>query len=127
MSRLLIMIKPWSIHNSDQILDELDKYGTRLKTVVVPKVPFEVISEHYLPYKDEYFYEDVLSDFQNKKIILALYDGQISKFNKIKKEIRARYSFDIPPATNRTRNAIHISDTESEASRELKVWAEYLK
>ncbi len=126
MSKLIVIIKPWSIQHTDNILTELDKYGTRLQTTKIEQIKLEDIALHYIAHKQRINYQDMIQDFEGLTLTLALYEGDYTTLNKLKKEIREKYSHDIPLNPNHLRNALHISGSNEEFIHELSVWQKYL-
>ena len=94
MSKLIVIIKPWSIQHTDNILTELDKYGTRLQTTKIEQIKLEDIALHYIAHKQRINYQDMIQDFEGLTLTLALYEGDYTTLNKLKKEIREKYSHD---------------------------------
>ncbi len=127
MSKLLVIIKPWSIQHEQEILAELDRQGKRLQTAVIEHVKLEDMAKHYEIYKERSNYQDMIHDFENLKVILALYEGNFDELNEAKKKIREKFAADIPPHKTHQRNVLHMSGDEKEFNREYAVWKQYLK
>jgi nucleoside-diphosphate kinase len=140
--RTLIIIKPEHVHLADEILNELDRYGERVKTVHLEAVPLEIIERHYAIHKGQVFYPWLITQFAGKPVVLAVYEGVdiIRKMSGAigptdpakapKDTIRGRYgddSMERSMAEKRaTRNVIHRSATPEEAEKEIAVWRRYL-
>lgn len=134
------MIKPDYIHIAETILKELDQHGMRIKTSKVNSVPQHVIENHYSAHKGKHFYNELINEFANKPVIIAIYEGEniIQKFIELigptdpskapAHTIRARYSNDSKEkaeAENRTiKTVIHRSGSIEEAQQEIEVWKE---
>jgi nucleoside diphosphate kinase len=127
MSKLFVIIKPWSIQHVGTILSELDHQGQRLQTATIEHVKLEDMAKHYEVYKERSNYQDMIHDFENLSVILAVYEGDIVKFNELKNKIRKRFASDIPLHKTHLRNALHMSGDDEEFKREYAIWKEYLK
>jgi len=126
MSKLLVIIKPWSVQHEQEILAELDQQGKRLQTATIDQVKLEDMAKHYEIYKERSNYQDMIHDFESLKVILALYEGNFAELNEAKKKIREKFAADIPPHKTHLRNALHMSGDDEEFKREYAVWKEYL-
>lgn len=140
--KTFVFIKPSHVDLAEKILNELDEYGSRIKTVKVDHIPKDVIENHYNIHKGKFFFDYMVDFFENKSIVLAVYEGEgiikklidvIGPTNPVKappKTIRGKYSNDsleIAIAEKRTvKNVIHRSDSQEEFNREIEVWKSYL-
>ena len=92
MSKILVMIKPWSIKYTEEVLRELDEHGTRLKTARIEHINLCDIAEHYKIYRQRGYYQDMIRDFVGLPAVLAIYEGDFNKFNSLKDKIREKYA-----------------------------------
>ena len=139
--KTFILIKPDHIHVAEEILNHLDKHGSRILSGKVDSVSKEVIEEHYAVHKEKHFFNHMTRSFIGKPVVLAVYEGEniIQKFIEIigptepckapAHTLRGKYSDDSiekAEAEKRTvMNVVHRSDSQEEADREIKVWKEH--
>lgn len=128
MTNLLVIVKPWVIHYTDEILGAFDSRGRRIRDARVDSVPQRIIEAHYAVHRDKPFFGPMTREFIGQPVHLAVYGGDCAGFRQAAIGVRERYAPEIPPSENRLvfRNAVHVSDPE-EAARELEVWRDYLK
>ena len=129
MSKIVVLVKPWSIHHSEDILDEFDKLGERINSVKIDNLPDGLIARHYADHKNQPYYTDMTQDFTGQSIVVALYEGDRAKFDQLKDHLRERYAHEINPHPNPSveRSALHTSITEEEFLQEFAVWKAYLQ
>lgn len=136
-----VLIKPDHVDIADNILNELDDYGTRRKTIKVDSVPREIIENHYSHNWEKFFFEYMADYFIGKPVVIAIYEGEniIQKLREVagptdpikasKSTIRGKYSNDsLEKAIDERRpvkNVIHVSDSQDEAIREVRAWSRY--
>jgi nucleoside-diphosphate kinase len=141
--RTFIMIKPEHVELADKILEELDRYGTRVISAKVDAVPRDTIEEHYSPHKGKWFFDPMTNAYVEKSVVIAVYEGDnvIQRMMEVigptdpkkagKETIRGKYGTDsLESAVAEKRpvqNVIHRSDCDSEAKREISVWQKYLE
>jgi nucleoside diphosphate kinase len=127
MSNIIVLIKPPVLAYANEILSHLSEKGELLYKVEVNNIASEDIKNHYKIHEGKTFFNDLLGYFIGKNMILALYNGNIDKFNSLKSIIRNEYDCHIPNNPNGNQNSIHISDSKDEANREYDVWEKHLK
>lgn len=144
MERTLIIIKPDAVERNltGEIFSELDFIGKRIATINL-KASMNKILEHYADSikKHGEILRNKLFAFDEKKIILALYEGEdviakmkekIGATDPIKSAdgtIRKKFgddSLDIAMKEVRmVRNLVHASGSKEEFEKEFKVWKEF--
>ena len=142
LERSLVFIKPDHIIYADEILSDLDNYGSRIETARVDSIPREVIELHDINHMGKSFFEYMIGSYIGKSITLAVYQGPniihdlmqiIGETDPSKSRvhtIRAKYSDDSMEKAIQykrpLRNVIHRSDSLKEALREIGVWQKFL-
>lgn len=146
MERTIVFIKPDGVDRNlaEEIFSELDKFGERVKTVELKEIYPKIIEEHYKRSIEKHgeHLRRKLVFFRDKKIILALYEGEevIKKIkdkvgstdpSKADKEtIRGKWkddSFDLAMKEDRfIRNLVHASENQEDFEREFEVWRGFL-
>ncbi|MGM5484341.1 MAG: nucleoside-diphosphate kinase [Nanobdellota archaeon] len=130
--KVLVLIKPKSVENSEEILDELDQHGERTHTSYLVNVPEDMIREHYKEHEGKGFYEDVVGELSGQPFVLATYQNLDMKVKDFKQNIigktnpaeaqegtiRKMYGLDM------TNNGVHCSDPES-YNKEVRQWVSY--
>jgi nucleoside-diphosphate kinase len=140
MERTFVFIKPDHTHVADQILEGLDKAGTRVLSKKVGSVPKNTVEEHYAEHKGKNFFNLLVNDYTEKAVVLAIYEGDNVIQNVMDicgptlptpGTLRGRFSddtYDKADAENRSlRNAVHRSDSMEAAEREIAVWKEHIE
>jgi|GEM_PF-6299762 len=126
-SQIMVIIKPWSLQHAEEILNEFDKHGTRIKTSKINKLKLEDLAIIYERLKQEPYYGPMVADCNNKPAVIALYEGRRTEFDELKDQLRTRFAFDIPPHPKYQRNAIHTSLNYQEFKKEFSVFKKYLQ
>ena len=124
---VFIMIKPWCLNHSDEILEELDRYGERLKIAAIQRMPLELIAKQYQEHEGQHFFESMVNDHQDKPAIIALYCGDLEIFKGLKTSIRDSLKEDISLHSGYSRDAFHMTINQIELNRDLKIWEGYFK
>lgn len=138
MEQTFIIVKPEWVHLAQEILNELDNYGTRIKTSKIDSIPLNVVENHYSAHKEKVIYPWLLKEFVNKPVVIAIYEGEnvVERFKELigptdpskapKHTIRARYdndSIEKAEAEKRTvKTVVHRSGSIEEAKQEIQVW-----
>lgn len=127
MTKLIALVKPEGTENSREILRELDKVGTRIKTKDFPEVPEEIIKQQYSQHKERVGYEEMVDSYKGKPVVVAVYDGDIQKFKETKMKIREIYGSHIPTEKRERVNVLHTSENLEEATKEISLWEHLLE
>ncbi|MFH0936241.1 MAG: nucleoside-diphosphate kinase [Candidatus Woesearchaeota archaeon] len=138
MEQTFIIIKPEWVHLAQEILNELDNHGIRIKTSKIDSIPINIVENHYSAHKEKVIYPWLLNEFVNKPVVIAIYEGEnvVERFKELigptdpsqasKHTIRARYSNDSKEkaeAEKRTvKTVIHRSGSIEEAQQEIQIW-----
>ncbi|NLX73933.1 MAG: nucleoside-diphosphate kinase [Bacteroidales bacterium] len=124
----LTMIKPYAVkqHHVGDILADIEKAGFVIRALKMIQLPREKVELFYAEHKGKHFFSNLVDFMSSGPIVAAL----LQKENAVKDfreligatdpseaadgTIRKKY------ATDRTRNAIHGSDSDESALRESR-------
>ncbi len=127
LSKMLVMIKPWSLKHADNIFSKLDNRGTMLKYGKIEEITFDLISRHYADHKGKDYFDAMINDFIGLSAIVAVYEGNLNEFDTLKKILRVDYPCYNSQGSIQKKNALHISDSDEESFREIEICSPYLK
>jgi nucleoside diphosphate kinase len=127
MGRIFVVIQPWTIRFSAEILASLDEYGERVYSGSIESPSMSLLKKFYDDCIGKPYYLPMIEDLEGKRVHVAVYEGNPKIFVGLKPEIRRKYASFIPPHPNWERDAIHISDDESKAKREEELYASSIK
>jgi nucleoside diphosphate kinase len=119
---IFVMIKPWSLKFTKEILSELDSFGRRIKTFKVEKIPLEIIAQQYSAHKEKPYYHPMIHDHKDKPSVIAIYSGVLDDFKAMKQKIREKYRPYIEQAGHYNRDAIHMTIDKKEFENDLYAW-----
>jgi len=127
MAKIFIMIYPWSIKYKDKIFSELDRLGRKLEEKEV-KPAEKIIKKQFGKYMNKSFYRQIVSDFKNKRVLIAVYGGNYNEFAKKKEKLREKYGhYSKLAIKGKHRGAVlHTSRNRDEYEKETKLWRDYL-
>ena len=134
----LVLIKPDGIVKSltGNILTELSDTGLILVGAKIVQVTRELAEEHYQNLHEEKFFDELISyimgEFHVKRVLALVYHGE-NAVGKIRRFIGSTDPEKAEPTTIRGKygrvtkegvfeNAVHASENEKEAEREIKLW-----
>ncbi len=127
MDKILTIIKPSGVPFCEEILANLDEFGKRIATKKIEKVPLDTIVKHYERDQHLPWYGAMIADLANKDFCLAIYEGEMPDFLRLKNNIRDEYANKIEPHPDYIRNVLHVNETEEDFKREFDVWKQYLE
>ncbi|KAF4673169.1 hypothetical protein FOL47_010877 [Perkinsus chesapeaki] len=114
--RTLGMIKPDAYNHIGDILGEIVKAGFVIKNLRMCKLDKQAAQEFYRDHKGKSFF-DALIEFVTSDAVVAIElwgDDAVNKWRRlVEGQLRPRYG------TDATRNAVHGSDSNENASREI--------
>ena len=135
----LILIKPDGLKKSltGNILTRLSETKLEIVAAKMVRVSRELAEEHYKHLKDKPFFEDLMKFIQGelhdrRKVMALIYWGK-DAIKKCRELAGATNPEEADPTSIRGsygrittggvyENVIHVSSTESEAEREIKLW-----
>ncbi len=97
INKIFVMIKPWNMQYSEEILAKLDKVGKRLETKAIESIPREPIVIQHSKYQKEPFFQLLIDDLAGKPCVIGLYTGTQNEFDKQKSILREIFGKNIPP------------------------------
>ena len=127
MSKIFVIVNPWAIQDCEEILLDIDIHGTQLKRARVTAVPEEIIREHYAHKVGMPYFEPMIRGLVGQSVELAVYRGDTDRFNELKPVIRGKYNPRFSPAPDFKKEAVHFSDSEEAAVREMRLWGSFLE
>ena len=134
----LVLIKPDGLIKSltGNILTELSSTDLIIVGAKIVEVTRELAEEHYQHLREEKFFDEliryIMGEYHTKRVLALIYQGEnsISKVRKVVGEtnpekadptsIRGKYGRITSKGV--FENAVHASENEKEAEREIKLW-----
>lgn len=122
VDRVLVLIKPDAVEKgfSDQIISEFEQKGFVVQKKIELTPELDLIKKHYEEHKDKPFYDDLCIFMICGKVIALQLDSPtgdaVKRARGMLQDLRIKYGTDF------RRNAVHISDSNESAERELKLW-----
>lgn len=134
----LVLIKPDGLVKclTGNIITELSDTGLILVGSKVVQVTRELAEEHYQNLREEKFFNEliryIMGEYHVKRILALVYQGE-NAINKVRRVIGSTDPEKAEPTTIRGKygritkegffeNAVHASENEKEAEREIKLW-----
>lgn len=128
--RSLVLIKPEVVARGiiGTIISVYEDNGLRVVGMKMMKIDREFAAEHYAEHKGKVFYDELLDYITSSELVAMVLEGEdvIEKIRQINGStdpdkaaygtIRRRYGKD------KTRNAVHASDSLESAKREISHW-----
>lgn len=125
VQRTLVIIKPdVPMDKRNEIASEFMQLGLRTEEYTVVENPtLDVIKQHYKEHIGKSFFEDLCNFMISGPITIYVFSGE-DAVNKARgalgkvgeSGLRGKYG------TTVTKNAVHASDSEESADREIDVW-----
>ncbi len=138
--RTLIFIKPGHVHLKEKVLKRLDMFGRRIMHKELDKAPRRIIEEHYSPHKAKSFFKELVEEFADKPVVVAIYEGEdvIQKVidatgptdplkapkGTIRRDFTDEKVWKMETGPRLMNNVMHRSDHPKEFEREFTVWKE---
>jgi nucleoside diphosphate kinase len=122
MSEIFVMVNPWAIPWCEEILSDINEHGRQLRRARVPAVPESIARDHYSHKAGEPYFEPMIRGLAGQSVEIAIYGGDVIEFNALKPVIRGRYDPRFLPAHDFLRRAVHISDSDEAAAKEIGLW-----
>lgn len=124
----LTMIKPFAVkqHNVGQILSDIEKAGFHIRALKMTQLPAEKAELFYAEHKERSFFPQLIEFMSSGPVVVAMLqkENAVADFRQLigstdpseaaEGTIRRKY------AKDKTRNAIHGSDSDDSAYRESK-------
>ena len=75
------------------------------------------------------FYKNIIRDFKDKEVVIAVYEGNKEKFAEIKEKMRKENApfQDLTTEDKHRNGVIHTSRDDLEFNREIELWKGFLK
>src|SRR3989338_110711 len=134
----LVLIKPDGLVKSltGNIITTLSETELKIVGAKIVQVTKELAEEHYQHLREEKFFDEliryIMGEYHTKRVLALVYQGEnsISKVRKVVGEtnpekadptsIRGKYGRITSKGV--FENAVHASENEKEAEREIKLW-----
>ena len=130
MKKSLVLIKPDAVKKNviGKIISKYEDSGLKVIALKMQTISEGFASIHYGEHKGKSFYDELIRFITSAPLCALILEGdnvieRVREINgstdpKVAKEgsIRSLY------ATNKTQNAVHASDSEESAKREIKLW-----
>ena len=137
-NQTLVLIKPDGLVKSltGNIITELSDTGLIIVGAKIVQVTRELAEEHYQHLREEKFFDEliryIMGEFHVKRVLALVYHGE-NAIEKVRKIVGATDPEKAEPTTIRGKygritsrgvfeNAVHASENEKEAEREIKLW-----
>lgn len=134
----LIIIKPDGLKKSltGNIITTLSETKLKIMAAKIVRVNRELAEEHYQHLKEEKFFDElikyIMGEYHTKRVLAMVWEGP-DAIEKVRKIAGATNPEHAEPTTIRGKygritskgvfeNAIHASENEKEAEREIKLW-----
>ena len=130
MERTLVLIKPDAMERKlmGEIISIYEKKGFHISALKIVKPTKEMAEEHYAEHKGKPFYERLVNFITKGEVCALVIEGE-NIIEAVRKINGATDPLDAEPGTIRGRyalskseNAVHASDSNESAEREIKIW-----
>jgi len=130
MERTLVLIKPDAMERKlmGEIISIYEKKGFHISALKIVKPTKEMAEEHYAEHKGKPFYERLVNFITKGEVCALVIEGE-NIVDAVRKINGATDPLDAEPGTIRGRyalskseNAVHASDSNESAEREIKIW-----
>ncbi|WP_422487059.1 nucleoside-diphosphate kinase [Gudongella sp. DL1XJH-153] len=130
MEKTFVMIKPDGVKRKlvGEVLKRIEAKGLSIEKISMTSPDRRILVEHYREHEGKSFYNDLIEFVSSGRVVLLQVGGEGSI--KIMRSLIG----DTDPvcaspgtirgdfANSKTENIVHASDSESSATRELKLW-----
>ena len=116
-------IKTYKHHLS--IIYELNLRGKLKEIAYIEKLPEDLIRRQYDKLSGYSFLDSFVREHSGKPAIIAVYEGNITEFAKLKKEIRQKYKQLRGFPELDYQDIIHFSDSIKEYNQNIFLWRSY--
>lgn len=130
MSRSLVLIKPDAVKKNviGKIITKYEDNGLKVLALEMKKITKDFAKIHYAEHKGKGFYDELIKFITSGPLCVLILEGEnaVEKIREINGKtdpilaqegtIRKLY------ATDKTKNAVHASDSLESARREIKLW-----
>ena len=138
IQQILILIKPDGLLKSltGNILSMVSETKLKIVGAKAIEVTKELAQEHYKSLKEENYFDElikyIMGDYHTRRVLALVYEGE-DAISKIRTIVGSTNPEKAHPITIRGKygritqkgvfeNAIHASENEQEAEREIKLW-----
>ena len=125
MEETLVIIKPDGMKNIDNILNILYKNNLKIKNYKLMKLDKDILHEHYSHIINESYYPEIEKHMTSGYVAVMIVEG-INAIEKIRiiigntdSKIATKGTIRNMYGTDKTRNAIHASDSKENAIIEI--------
>ena len=126
-----IILKPEALESKHvgRIISRFEDKGYTVSNISSATVKSDLIAEHYAEHKDKDFYDSLCKQFENKRVIIFTVTSDYMLASDVVKSVRTLIGNVSTPGTIRgdfsrsfSLNAIHASDSDESAKREIELW-----
>ncbi|MGE0792956.1 MAG: hypothetical protein AB7V77_02105 [Candidatus Woesearchaeota archaeon] len=127
---ILTIVKPHYTCFTNSIMSSFKGIGD-LKTGIIQTIPGRIEwAEHYIEHKGRIgkegreYYSEMIKDYQDKLISLAVFHGNYKEFTDMKEELRKvhKFYYDFPH-----RKPVDTSDNYISANKQINIWQAYIR
>jgi nucleoside-diphosphate kinase len=119
--RTLILIKPdiTASHRVGEVISAIEAVVASISQIRMFQPSLQMAREHYQEHKDKDFFNPLCEFLSSGKVVALIIEGDASIVTRIRNNLpvwRTRFGTDV------RRNALHASDSPSNAEREITLW-----